>query len=346
MVWKKEPFGKTSQGSAATLYTIENKKGMALKVTDLGAAIVEIIVPDRDGVKRDVVLGYEDAKGYEDGTYFFGACVGRNANRTGGASIEINGEIYCLDKNDGENNLHSGWNFYYQRVFRLSKIEDNSITFVLESPHMDQGFPGRVDIYVTYTLSEENEVKIAYHAVPDQDTIINLTNHSYFNLNGHDSKEVLAQKVWIDADAFTRNLKNSVPTGEILDVTGTPMDFRKEKAIGQDIGADYEALIFGRGYDHNWVLNGTGLRKVANMYAEESGIHMNVYTDLPGMQFYTANFVENEPGKSGVIYDMRHGACFETQCFPDATHHKNFASSICKAGTAYDAVTIYEFKIR
>ena len=197
MVWKKEPFGKTSQGSAATLYTIENKKGMALKVTDLGAAIVEIIVPDRDGVKRDVVLGYEDAKGYEDGTYFFGACVGRNANRTGGASIEINGEIYCLDKNDGENNLHSGWNFYYQRVFRLSKIEDNSITFVLESPHMDQGFPGRVDIYVTYTLSEENEVKITYHAVPDQDTIINLTNHSYFNLNGHDSKEVLAQKVWI-----------------------------------------------------------------------------------------------------------------------------------------------------
>lgn len=211
-------------------------------------------------------------------------------------------------------------------------------------PGRRPGYPGALDIDVTYTLTDDNEVRIDYYGVPDEDTVVNLTNHSYFNLAGHASGDVLEQEIWLDADAFTRADEASIPTGEIVPVEGTPMDFRVKKAIGRDIEMDYEALNFGNGYDHNWVLNHHGaFAKVAELSSDVSGITMEVYTDLPGVQIYTANFVDNEIGKHGAIYGRRQGVCFETQYFPDAVNHANFPSSICKAGEEYRTTTIYKF---
>lgn len=338
-------FGVTSKGEEPKLYTLTNKKGMEIAVTDYGAALVQVIVPDRDGHPCDVVLGYDEAAGYEEGDIFLGATVGRSANRIGGASFEINGKTYELKKNDNRNNLHSGPDFYHTRMWEVKETAEDHVTFALDSADGDQGYPGAVHIEVTYTLTEENAVKIGYYAVPDADTVINLTNHSYFNMDGHASGDVLAQEVWIDADAFTRADKESIPTGELTPVEGTPMDFRVKKAIGREIEEDYEALNFGFGYDHNWVLNNDGkFAKVAEMSSEESGITMEVYTDLPGMQFYTGNFIAEAKGKGGAVYHKRQAACFETQFFPDAVNKENFAGSICKKGDVYKTVTEYRFK--
>ena len=200
-----------------------------------------------------------------------------------------------------------------------------------------------MDIRVTYELTDDDVLRIHYHGMPDQDTILNFTNHSYFNLDGHGAGNVLEQKVWIDADAYTRADRQSIPTGEIVSVEGTPMDFRTGQLIGARIGEDYEALNFGGGYDHNWVLNGSGLRRVAGMCSSRSGIGMEVYTDLPGMQFYTANFVEDEKGKEGAVYGRRQGTCFETQFFPDAIHQESFPSPVVHAGEIYDTTTEYHF---
>lgn len=340
-------FGLTSKNEETVLFTIENKNKMQIAVTNYGAALVRVIVPDKEGKLTDVVLGYDDVKGYEEGTVFFGASVGRSANRIGGASFEINGVTYQLEKNDNDNNLHSGLDFYNKRVWNVAAKTEDSVTFVLHSPNGDQGYPGTLDIEVKYTLTDDNAVKIEYHGVPDQDTIINMTNHSYFNMDGHDSGDVLSQEIQIDADYFTRANKESIPTGELTDVTGTPMDFRQKKTVGRDIEEEYEALLFGKGYDHNWVLGNKGVfAKVAEMSGKNSGITMEVYTDLPGMQLYTANFVENEKGKDGVVYQMRHAACFETQYYPDAIHKENFPGPVCRKGEAYETCTMYKFIVK
>lgn len=342
---KQRSFGKNSKGEAATLYTFENKNGVVMEVTDFGATLYALLVPDKEGNLCDVVLGYDDPAGYEGpaGT-FFGATVGRHANRIGKGTYTLNGKTYQLDINNGPNNLHSGLDFYSFRIWNVKETTENSITFSLHSPDGDQGYPGALDMDVTYTLTEDNAVKIDYFGVPDQDTIINMTNHSYFNLNGHASGDVLEQEVWMDADAFTRVDETSVPTGEILSVEGTPMDFRVKKTIGRDIEADYEALNIGKGYDHNWVLNNKGeLAKIAELSSNVSGIKMEVYTDLPGVQIYTANYVKDEVGKQDVVYQPRQGICFETQYFPDAMNHENFPSPICKAGEEYKTTTIYKF---
>ena len=244
---KVTDFGATVKGDETKLYTLTNKNGMEIAVSDYGATLVQVIVPDKEGKPCDVVLGYDEAAGYEEGDLFFGAIVGRSANRIGGASFELNGVTYQLEKNDNGNNLHSGMDFYNQRMWKVKETADDHITFELDSPDGDQGYPGAVHIEVTYTLTEDNAVKIAYHAVPDADTLINMTNHSYFNMDGHASGDVLDQEVWIDADAFTRADAESIPTGEITPVEGTPMDFRTKKAIGKEIETDYEALNFGKG---------------------------------------------------------------------------------------------------
>ena len=340
-------FGKNTKGEAATLFTFENKNHMVMEVTDFGATLYSLTLPDKDGNLCDVVLGYDDPTGYEgpSGT-FFGATVGRNANRIGKAAFTLNGTEYTLDKNDGNNNLHSGLDFYSFRIWNVKASTENSITFSLHSPDKDQGYPGALDIDVTYTLTDENEVKISYHGVPESDTVLNMTNHSYFNLNGHASGSIENHLVWVDADAYTRADAESIPTGEILPVEGTPMDFRSKKAVGKDIEEEYEALLYGKGYDHNWVLNNHGnFAKVAEMTADLSGITMEVYTDLPGVQIYSGNFLAEEPGKRGAIYRHRQGICFETQYFPDAVHHENFPSSICKAGEVYQTTTGYKFSI-
>lgn len=341
-----ETFGSTSK-EEAVLYTLTNENGMSASITNYGAALVKLNVPDKEGKLRDVVLGYDDVTGYEKGGGSFGAPVGRNANRIGGAVITIQDKTYELEKNDNGNNLHSGTNYYNKRIWNVGEKTDSKIEFVLHSPDGDQGYPGTLDMHVTYELTEDNELRLIYDAVPDQDTIINMTNHSYFNLDGHDSGNVLKELVTLDADYFTRADAQSIPTGELVDVTGTPMDFRMPRALGEAIDADYEAVRLGKGYDHNWVLKNNGkFDKVAQAVSEKSGIVMEVWTDLPGMQMYTANFLDNEHGKNGAVYGIRDAVCFETQYFPDAVHHENFASPICKKGMPYHTVTSYKFETK
>ncbi|MDD3360454.1 MAG: galactose mutarotase [Hespellia sp.] len=344
---QERDFGRIKSGEESKLYILTNDKGMSIAVSDFGATLVRVIIPDRDGYPVDVVLGYDHAEEYENGGVFFGASIGRNANRIGGASVMIDGVKYDLEKNDGKNNLHSGNDFYNKRIWRTRYKGNQKVKFALRSGDNDQGYPGMLDMEVTYELTEENEVRISYHCSPNKNTIINMTNHSYFNLNGHAMGNILKHVVAINADAFTRADSQSIPTGEIVPVKGTPMDFRKKKTVGRDIDAEYEALIFGGGYDHNWVLNQSGrFRKAAIAIGDQTGIRMEVYTDLPGMQFYTANFVENEPGKDGAVYQKRDAMCFETQYFPDAVHHDNFQQPIYKAGEIYQTSTMYKFIVK
>ena len=336
-------FGMTSKGEEARLFTIQNDKGMEIKVSDYGATLVQVRVPDKEGRLLDVVLGYDDVQGYEAGNAFFGATIGRVANRIGNGEFQLGGRTYELTRNDGQNTLHGGRDFYNKRIWKTGETQEDHVEFLLDSPSGDQGFPGNVKISVTYTLTKDNEVKIHYRAVPDADTLMNLTNHSYFNLSGHASGTVLDQEVMLYADAYARADSQSIPTGEIVPVSGTPMDFRQLKPVGAEIEEAYEALEFGKGYDHNWVLNGNGYRKAAFMRSKESGIAMEVYTDLPGMQFYTANFVDHEKGKAGAVYNMRQAACFETQYFPDAVHKDYFEGPEVKAGEVYETTTAYRF---
>ena len=342
---KQRSFGTGKNGEAATLYTIENKNGMVMEVSDFGATLYSLIVPDKDNNPCDVVLGYDSPDGYmgPSGTGF-GATIGRNGNRIGKARFVLNGKTYELDKNNNGNNLHSGLDYYHYRMWEVKETTENSITFSLHSPDGDQGYPGTFDVDVTYTLTEDNALQIDYHGVPQADTIVNMTNHSYFNLNGHASGNILEQEVWVDADAFTATDDELIPTGEIVPVEGTPMDFRVKKKIGRDIGENYEALVFGGGYDHNWCLNNNGkFAKVIEMSSDVSGITMEVYTDLPGVQIYSGNYLGEEKGKDGIVYHQRQGICFETQHYPDAINHDNFPSPVVKAGEEYRTRTVYKF---
>lgn len=348
----QKSFGKTKQGEEATLYTITNNNGMKVSFTDFGAHIVDILVPDVKGNLADVNLGFDSLAGYEENGPGFGAFIGRHANRIGGATFEINGKVFELEKNDGANNLHSGPKGYNKFMYETEVYEDEdiaSIEFSRLSPHMEQGFPGNLDITVTYSLTEANELVIEYLAVSDRDTIVNLTNHSYFNLSGHNSGTVLDHKLWIKANQFTPTTNDLIPTGEIRDVTGTPMDFRNMKSLGQDINANYEPLVQAGGYDHNYVLDisGTEAEKVAELVDDKSGRRMEVFTNLPGMQLYTANFLQPVPNpKDGANYQKRDGVCFETQYFPNSSNIHNFPSCLLKAGKEYDTVTIYKFSCK
>ena len=342
-----EAFGTTKDGQQVKKYILENGKGMKVVVLNLGAGLAELWVPDQDGALRDVVWGYEKAEDYEVNGPDFGAIVGRNANRIGGAVITIAGKDYTLAKNNGENNLHSGPDMYFTRMWKGIVADDNKVEFSLHSPDGDQGYPGNADITVSYTLTDDGELQIVYQGKADQDTIFNLTNHSYFNLDGQESDSVLEQKVWLDADAFTPGDAGLIPTGEIRDVTGTPMDFRTEHMIGERIDADYEPLKQAGGYDHNYVLKNEGKYALCGkLISQKSGICMEVSTDLPGIQLYSANFLENEKGgKEGRTYGRRSAICFESQYFPDACHHENFQSPIVKAGEVYRTKTGYKFTV-
>lgn len=337
-------FGVTSKGEKASLVVIRNNKGTKVAISDYGATVVSIFVNDKHGKTIDIVLGYDDVKGYEGGDSFFGACIGRNANRIGNAQCSISGKDYQLTDNDSGNNLHGGCDFYANRIWKTESVDKNEVVLSLKSPDMDQGFPGNLDIKVSYSISEDNEFKICYQAVSDADTIVNMTNHSYFNLDGHASGSILNEKVMIDADFYTKSDSKSIPTGEIVDVTKTPLDFRSFKELGQDIYCDNEELKFGKGYNHNYVLKNDGrLCKVAAVMSDISGITMEILTDMPGLQLYTANYLDHIVGKSSAVYNQYDAVCFETQYFPDAPHHSNFPSSILKAGELYNKTTIYKF---
>lgn len=342
---KVTDFGVNRKGERAKLYTLKSRWGMEIGVSDFGATLHSLIVPDRDGIRRDVVLGYDSPLEYEgpSGT-FFGATVGRNANRIGGASFRLNGRTYRLDQNDGRNNLHSGFDFWSFRIWKVVEWAEDRIVFGIHSPDGDQGFPGAVDAQVSYQLTDDSSLVISYRARAEEDTPINLTNHSYFNLNGHDSGTVLDHTLWIDGDYFTETDEELIPTGVLLPVEGTPMDFRTEKPIGQDIRKDYPALVMGKGYDHNWCLKNQGkFGKAAMLSSAESGIAMEVYTDLPGIQIYTGNYLDRERGKGKAVYMENQGVCFETQYFPDAVNHENFPSSVCRKGEVYQTKTEFRF---
>ena len=336
-VTRKE-FGMTLAGQQTKLYSIGNRSGeMTVKVSDYGATVVSVLVPDRNGSLRDVVLGYDEPADYEAGGAFFGACVGRNANRIKDGEFLINGKRYMLTKNDGNNNLHSGPDTYNKRLWKVAETGQDSVTFELDSPDMDQGFPGDIDIRVTYTVRGKR-FEIHYEAVSDRDTIANFTNHSYFNLNGQDRSNVLNHLVWINASGYTETTADLIPTGAILPVAGTPYDFTSRKRLGTDIESGAIRL-----YDDNYVLDTTGNGMAANAYSSESGILMNVYTDRPGLQIYTPP-AGGGTGKGGAPYPAYGAICFETQYFPDAVHQPGFASPILRAGEKYSSTTVYEFE--
>lgn len=345
---EKIPFGKAKDGRAASLYTLTNKNGMQVCVSDHGATLVAVRVPDADGKRTDVVLGYDRAEDYWKNTCFFGAVIGRNGNRIGGAAFELNGKTYTLEDNENGNNLHSGNEGFDKRIWDAEYLADqNALRFTLVSPDGDEGFPGNMTASVTYTLTEDNAVRLHYQAKADADTLVNMTNHAYFNLGGHDRPGTIEDHVlWIDADAVTATDAASIPTGEIRPVAGTAFDFRVPKAVGKEIGTDDVLLKMAGGYDHNHVLNhqGEGLRKVAEVSLPEKNRRMEVFTDLPGVQFYAGNFItDGMKGKDGVVYEKRRGLCLETQVYPDAPHHENFPSSVLRAGEVYDTTTVYRF---
>lgn len=350
MLKEKKLFGLTKEGKEASLYTVVNKNGAKAVFTDFGAILVSLFVPDKNGNMDDVVLGYDELEKYFTNSPNFGSTIGRHANRIGGAKFTLNGKTYELDKNDGNNNLHGGFNGYHKRLWSGNVAEEcdgTVIEFTYESADKDQGFPGNLKVKVSYKLNDNNELIISYNAVCDEDTVLNLTNHTYFNLAGHNKGSILNHKAYIDADEFTYADKESIPDGTILKVEGTPMDFRKEKTIGDDIDSDYNQTVWGKGFDHNWVLKTKKgiVSKVASLREENSGRLMEVYTDLPGVQFYTGNFLTgDEIGKGGAVYGHRSGLCFETQYYPNAINVPSFPQPVIKAGEAFNTVTKYAFK--
>lgn len=343
---KTEAFGSIQSGKKATLYILENKNHTVVKVTDFGATLVSVLFADKDSVMKDMVLGYDDAASYEKGTSCFGATIGRNGNRIKGARFTIDGKEWVIEANENNNSLHSGKNGFNHLMWEMKESGDNYVTFYHYSPQEEQGFPGNMHVTVTYTLDDEDTVHITYHAKADADTVMNFTNHSYFNLAGHDSGVMLDQKLQLFADAYTPDEdSHSIPTGEIAPVAGTPMDFTTMKPIGQDINADFEQLHFTGGYDHNYVLSdkpGT-MRQMAKAECDASGIAMDAYTECCGVQLYAGNFIGTQTGKGGVTYGDRHGFCLESQFYPNAVNEKNFPSPVVPANTEYHSETKYHF---
>ena len=336
----KKTFGILPSGEETSLYTISCGV-LTATVTDYGAHLVSLLVPDSQGNVADVVLGFDDANGYRTGNGgFLGAIVGRNANRLKDSTFEINGKAYHMTPNEGNNNLHSGPNNYHNRMWKAVHHSANAITLELHSPHGDQGFPGNAVIRVTYRLDCDGGLHIIYDAVCDQDTVFNLTNHSYFNLAGQDQVDkAMDQILCIPGRWFNPDDAQNIPTGELRSVAGTPMDFRVPKAIGQDIGADYEPLHLQGGYDHNWEVF---CAPCATLTDPDSGRSMAVYTDCSGVQFYAGNFLD-ESGKGGIHYGKRSGVALETQFAPDSLHHPQWPQPITKAGKKYHSETVYRF---
>ncbi len=348
-----EEFGVTKTGKKVTRYILTNRQGMKVSFLDLGAVIQSVEVTDRNGVLEDVVLGYDTVSGYETNVPSFGALVGRCANRISEAKFELNGKTYSLDQNDDTNCLHGGYLRYNHCMYEaecMSGEEYDSIAFSRLSPDGEQGFPGNLSLTVTYTWNDDNELMIEYQAVCDEDTVLNLTNHSYFNLGpgGHAGNPVLRQEVQILADYYHPIGDKLLPTGECLPVAGTIMDFTTFHRIGDHIGEDDPEAGTLSGYDHNYVLpehESGEIIKAAVIRDPENGRVMEVYTDMPGIQFYIAKELEEAGGKGGRTYQNYGGACFESQNFPNGINQPNFPSPILRAGVEFESTTVYRFRI-
>ncbi len=337
-------FGKLPDGEDVLCYTITNKSGASAAILTYGATLQSLLVPNRKGDLVDVVLGYDTLEDYQTNTMYLGATIGRVGNRIENARFTLNGKEYKLFANNGEACLHGG-KVGFDRKNWSAKAADDSVAFTLLSPDGDEGFPGNLTVTVIYTLSEDNALSLRYFAVSDQDTIVNLTNHSYFNLAGQGSGSVLDQTLMINADSFTRIDSNIIPNGDIVPVAGTALDFRKAKPIGQDIEATEENMDAAPGYDHNFVLNNKkgGLALAAKAADPAGGVIMETYTDQPGIQLFTANDFTGMPGKGGAQYGLRPSFCLETQHFANAMEHPNFPSIVLQAGEVLNSETIYRF---
>ncbi len=341
----KEKFGTMKTGEDIYLFTLENKNGMKAKITNFGAAVVALWVPDKNGELADVVLGFDKAEDYFSNPSFMGVTIGPNANRVGGAAFTLNGKEYHLSVNDGVNNLHSDMDGGYHKGLWTAEEAGDSLKLTIEGKDGALGFPGNKKVTMIYTLTDNNELKLKYHATSDRETLLNLTNHTYFNLAGHDSGSIEGQFLRLYASHFTPVLPGAIPTGEIEPVAGTPLDFTKMKEIGREIGTDYEQLKLVKGYDHNFVIDGADgtMRQAAEAEDVKSGRRMKVFTNLPGVQFYAGNCIDEQIGKGGVCYTIRTGFCLETHYFPDNIHHPNFPQAVFGPGKDYEAETIYQF---
>ena len=344
MAVTKEPFGNDY-----TLYTITNEHGTQVKLTDLGGTVVSILFEDKNETMRDVVLGYDTPEAYMTNGGYLGAWVGRSGNRIDKAKFTLGGKTYQLPVNDNENNLHSGPDVFSRRRAEVVSVLEDAVTFRLKDASLQQGYPGSFTAEVTYTLTEDNALRMEYRAECDQDTVCNMTNHSYFNLGGHDCGSMEDTLLQLNCEYYTPVIDHqAIPTGEYRQVKGTAFDFTQAKPIGQDIGADDEQLKFVGGYDHNFVIRkerGPAI-KFAQAYQPKTGICMECYTDLPGVQFYAGNGIGEKAGKGGAVYRNRSGFCLETQFYPNSINQDGFAKPILKAGEEFKSVTTYKFSVR
>jgi aldose 1-epimerase len=337
-------FGKTREGAAVRIYTLTNKSGVEATITNYGGRIVSLKVPDKTGAVGDVVLGFDSLEGYLNENPYFGALIGRYANRIGHAQFTLDKVLYKVPKNDGGNSLHGGLRGFDKVVWTPRELPDGGLELTYLSKDGEEGYPGNCKVTVVYHLTDANELKIEYAASTDKDTVVNLTNHSYFNLKG--GGDVMEHLLTLPADHFTPVDSGLIPTGVLKPVAGTPFDFRKSTAIGARIEQDDEQLKLGKGYDHNWVLNkkGAELGLAARVEEPSSGRVMEVWTTQPGIQFYTGNFLDGSiKGKKGAVYGRRSALCLETQHFPDSPNKPRFPTVVLKPGMDFRSTTIYKF---
>lgn len=347
---ESKPFG-TQGGRPVNLYTLTNSHGVEIKAMNYGGIILSIKVPDRKGQLGDIVLGHETMEGYVPNPPYLGAIVGRYANRIAGGTFTLDGKAYDLPKNDGPNTLHGGVDKTFNKVVWDGEVLKGKmgVAFTYLSKDGEEGFPGNVKVKVTYTLTDANELVIDYEATTDKATPINLSQHSYFNLAGEGTSDILNHEIMINADRFTPVDKNLIPTGELRPVKGTPFDFTTSTKVGARIEDTYDQMVLGHGYDHNWVINrkGAGLVLAARVYEPTSGRVLEVSTTQPGVQFYTGNFLDGTvTGKEGHVYKRRYGLCLETQHFPDSPNHPDFPSTILKPGETFKSKTVFKFSTK
>jgi len=347
----KASGGKLPNGAAVEIYTLKDEK-IEVQVATYGGEVISLKAPDRTGKMADVVLGFDDPSGYYEnsnskGAAFFGALVGRYANRIARAKFSLDGKEYTLAKNNGENTLHGGPAGFHNRMWE-GKIIPDGVELTYVSKDGEEGYPGNLSVTVRYTV-ESGDLKIDYAATTDKPTVLNLTNHSYFNLSGQGNGTILQEQLQLNASRVTPVDSTLIPTGELKSVSGTPFDFLKPHAVGERINADDEQIRLGHGYDHNFVIDGGGkeLTKAAEVYDPASGRVLQVLTTEPGVQFYTSNFLDGSiKGKEGIAYPRNAGLCLETQHFPDSPNHPDFPSAVLRPGGKFHSVTVYRFATR
>lgn len=345
----KENFQSEVKGKKTDLYVLTNANGMEVAITNYGGVIVSVMVPDRDGEMQDVVLGFDNIDDYVNIKNDFGATIGRYGNRIANGKIVLGDVEYELSVNDNGNTLHGGPEGFNTQVFDAKQLDEQTLELTYLSVDGEMGFPGNLDVKVVMKVTDDNAIEISYEAVTDKETVCNLTNHSYFNLNGDGETTVLDHTLMLNADGYTPVNETLIPTGVIESVKDTPMDFTVETAIGERIDDDFEQLVLGRGYDHNWVLNSAGdvAEVAATVYSPTTGIQLDTYTSEPGLQVYTGNFLDGSAtGKNGAVYNFRSGVCLETQKYPDTPNNPDWPSANLSPGDLYTSKCVYKFSVR